>query len=225
MNAGGFKDFANQKKIVIMRATRRAPELQLQRSHQGQEHGPEHLPEAGRHHHRPLGRITAVLQFTGRDQSYGSSNEFRDRYPASSRRRRLHRHAAPLPLVADRADVRRPGDRGGGGIPVARHLRVAGGDAHHSAADFRPPGAHRGQHADAAAPGADAAGNPQPRQSLGADPAAFAGPVPQGAPALSHGRHRPGYAQQGDPDSDRRCGRRRTRRFGLHHLVLLPGPV
>ena len=60
---------------------------------------------------------------------------------------------------------------------------------------------------------------------IGVDPAAFARSLPQGAPALSHGRHRPGYAQQGHPDSDRRSGRRRPRRLGLHHLLLLPRPV
>ena len=158
-----------------------------------------------------------------RDQSYGSPTEFRDRYAASSGRRRLHRHASPLPLVADRADVCRPGGCRGGRVPLAGHVRIDGGDAHHAAADFRPPGADRGQYADAAASGADAAGNPQPRQSDRVDPAAVAGSLPERAAALSDGRHRAGYAQQSHPAEYGGPGR--PRRLGVHHLLLLPGPV
>ena len=60
----------------------------------------------------------------------------------------------------------------------------------------------------------------------GVDPAPLARSLPQGAPAISHGRHYPGYAQQGHPDSTHRsCRRRRPYRIGFHHLLLLPRPV
>ena len=210
VNAGGFKDFANQKKIVIMRVTRRASEFQLQRSHQGQEHGPEHLPEARRHHHRPLRRIR---QFSSSARQRSKLWQQHTNFVTVTRR---------PPDVEDYIDMLRRyrswliGPMFAG-LVIAVVVAFLWPDTYVSQAVMRITPQ---QISDRLVP---TVVNMQMQQRLeqmqqeilsrgsliGADSASFAGPVPEGAPALSHGRHRPGYAQQGDPHSDRRCGRRR----------------